>query len=211
VRERARAGSEPGLRRHDGYDGLPDLDLVALLQTLRGVETAPVEPGAVGRAEVLDKPQAVGHPESAVVAGGEVVADGQVALAASGEVGLEGMALVSCLDDQGPGGRCLLDEGGAGLRSDRGHGDFPGLLLLLGGLLPRRQVCGVRATVGFIGGSCELLEAGTGHPSMMPGADAAMADRLIRRLCRAPQQPEPLGADLPGLFSSARAPDPGPA
>src|SRR5215472_17449588 len=110
---------------------MPDLDLVALLQTLRGVEPTPVEPGAVGRAEVLHKPQAVRHPEPAVVAGGELVADGQVALAARDEVGLEGVALVSCLNDQGSGGGCLLDEGGAGLRGDSGHGDSPGLLVLL--------------------------------------------------------------------------------
>src|SRR5215469_11832985 len=116
-----------------------------------------------------------------MVARGELVADGQVALAARGEVGLEGVALVSCLDDQGPGGGCLLDEGGAGLRGDRGHGRSPGLLLLLGGLLPRRQVCGVRTTVGFIGCSCEVFEAGIGHISMMPGRM-----RSWRSRCRYP-------------------------
>src|SRR5499427_3190637 len=90
-----------GLRRYDRYDGVPDLDLVPFLQALRGVETTPVEPGAVGRAEVLDKPQAVRHAEPAVVPGGELVADGQAALPARGEVGPEGVALVSGLDDQG--------------------------------------------------------------------------------------------------------------
>src|SRR5215469_14960962 len=104
-----------------------------------------------------------------MVARGELVADGQVALAARGEVGLEGVALVSCLNDQGPGGGRLLDEGGAGLRGDSGNGDSPGLLLRLGGLLPRRQLSGMRAAVGFIGCSCEVFEAGTGHASMMPG------------------------------------------
>src|SRR6266550_8419719 len=154
------------LCRHDGHDGTPDLDLVAFLQMLGGAEAAPIERGAVGRAEVLDEPQAVSDLETGVVTGSELVADGEVALAACGEGGAEAVTLVSDLDDQWPGGG-RLDEGPPGLCGDGGHSGFPGLLLLLGGVLPRRQRCGMGAAGGFIGGSCEVFEAGAGHSSIM--------------------------------------------
>jgi hypothetical protein len=41
------------------------------------------------------------------------------------------------------------------------------LLLLLGGVLPRRQGRGMGAAVGFIGSSCEVFETGASHSSIM--------------------------------------------
>src|ERR1700732_4924068 len=82
---------------HD-HDGAADLDLVALLQPLGRVHAAVVEPSAVGRAEVLDKPVAVSQLEQGVVAGGVLVVDDQAALPAGGELGMEGADLFTGLD-----------------------------------------------------------------------------------------------------------------
>src|SRR5262249_61965924 len=87
---RVRAG--PRLCRYDNHDGTPDLDLVALLQMLGGAEAAPVEPGAVGRAEVLDEPQGVGDVEAGVVAGSELMGDEEGAVADCRGGGTEAVA-----------------------------------------------------------------------------------------------------------------------
>src|SRR5262252_3582537 len=155
--------------RYDNHHRTPDLDLVAFLQMLGGAEAAPIEPGAVRRAEVLDEPQVVGDLETGVVSGGELVVDDDAALAACREGATEAVTLVPELDDQrSAGGR--IDKGAPGLRGDGGHSGSPGLLLLLGDVLPRRQRCGMGAAVGFVGGSCEVLEAGTAHSSIISEA-----------------------------------------
>jgi hypothetical protein len=51
-----------------------------------------------------------------------------------------------------------------------GHGDRPGVLLLLGHVLPRRQGGGVGSAVGFVGSSCAAFERAS-HMSMMPEGD----------------------------------------
>src|SRR6476646_5004195 len=81
--------------RNDSHDGTPDLDLVAFLQVLGGAEAAPIQHGAVGRAQVLDEPQAVSALETGVVAGSEFVGDGEVALAARGKGGAEAVTLLA--------------------------------------------------------------------------------------------------------------------
>src|SRR5579862_562562 len=116
--------------RNDGHDGMADLDLVALLQQLGSTDPAPVEHGAVGRAEVIDVPHSTNGVEAAMLTGGEVVLDGQFAVAAGSEVGTEALTLVTDLDDQGWGVRPLGD-GGSCLPGDGGRGGLPGLLLLL--------------------------------------------------------------------------------
>src|SRR5205823_2162037 len=63
LRLRARSGG------HHDDDRAADLDLVALLQPLGREHATAVEPGAVGRAEILDEPVAVGRLEQGVVAG----------------------------------------------------------------------------------------------------------------------------------------------
>ena len=104
--------------------------------------------------------------KTSVMTGSEVVVKGEVAFTASGEVGTEGAALVADLNDQGPNVR-RLSEGLAALCRGSGHGNRPGVLLLLGHLLPWRQGGGVGSTVGFVGSSCAAFE-GAGHMSMMP-------------------------------------------
>ena len=145
---------------------MTDPDLVAFLQQLGCLDAAPVERGAVGRTEVFDIPQATNILKTSVVTGGEVVVNSEVAFTASGEVGMEGMAPVSGLDDQGPGVR-RLGEGMAGLSGAGGHGGRPGLLLLLGDVFPRRERGGEGSTVGFVSSLCEAFER-AGHISMMP-------------------------------------------
>jgi len=56
--------AETWLCRCHGHDRVPDPDLDGLFQQLSGVNVAPVEPGTVGRAEVLDAPSATGNPEA---------------------------------------------------------------------------------------------------------------------------------------------------
>ena len=75
--------------------------------------------------------------KTSVMTRSEVVVKGEVAFAASGEVGTEGPALASDLNDQGPDVR-RVSEGAAALCRGSGHGDRPGVLLLLGHALPRR-------------------------------------------------------------------------
>jgi hypothetical protein len=75
--------------------------------------------------------------KTSVLTRSEVVVKGEVAFTASGEVGTEGTALVFDLNDQGPDVR-RVSEGAAALCRGRGHGDRPGVLLLLGYVLPRR-------------------------------------------------------------------------
>jgi signal transduction histidine kinase len=87
------------LGRHHHDDGAPDPDLVAFLQPLGDDDAAPVEPGAVGRAEVLDVPEAVSRLEEGMMAGGVLVVDNQGALSAGGELGVEDAGLVPGLDD----------------------------------------------------------------------------------------------------------------
>ena len=87
------------LGRHHDDDGAPDPDLVAFLQPLGDDDAAPVEPGAVGRAEVLDVPEAVSRLEEGMMAGGVLVVDHQGALSAGGELGVEDAGLVPGLDD----------------------------------------------------------------------------------------------------------------
>jgi hypothetical protein len=84
-----------------------------------------------------------------------------------GEVVVEDSGLISGLDDERLGGRSLRD-GDVAPAGDRGRGGPPGLLLLLCGLVPRRKRPGAGAAAGFISGSCEVLEVGAGHTSMMP-------------------------------------------
>ena len=70
------AASPPGLvgsclrgsSRHHDDGGASNLDLVAFFQSLGLVDAAPVEPGAVGRIEVLDVPEAMSELEKGVVA-----------------------------------------------------------------------------------------------------------------------------------------------
>jgi hypothetical protein len=104
--------------------------------------------------------------KTSVMTGTKVVVKGEVALTASGEVGTEGTALVSDLNDQGPDVR-RLSEGLAALCRGSGHGDRPGVLLLLGHVLPWRLSGGVGGTVGFVGSSCAAFERAS-HMSMMP-------------------------------------------
>jgi hypothetical protein len=104
--------------------------------------------------------------KTSVLTGSKVVVNGEVACTASGEVGTEGTALVSDLNDQGPDVR-RLSEGLAALCRGSGHGDRPGVLLLLGHVLPWRLSGGVGGTVGFVGSSCAAFERAS-HMSMMP-------------------------------------------
>src|SRR6202034_2225208 len=80
--------------RYHGDRGVADPDLVAPLQPLGGDDAAVVEEGAVGRAQVLDVPQAVRGLEEAVMAGRVLVADGQCALPSGGEILVEDMGLL---------------------------------------------------------------------------------------------------------------------
>ncbi len=152
-----------GSGRHHRHDGAPDPDLVPLLQPLGGDDAAAVEPGAVGRAEVFDVPQAVRGQEEGVVAGGMLVVDHQRALAPRGELGVEDTRLAAGLDDDRRGGT-RVGEGGVARGGNRGNGGPPGLLLLLGGVFPRRQGPWVSAAVSLVGGAREAVEVGAGHP-----------------------------------------------
>ena len=67
-------------------------------KALGGEHPAPVEPRAVRRAEIFHVPVPVGELEEGVVAGGIVVADRQIALAARGEVSAEDVGLAAELD-----------------------------------------------------------------------------------------------------------------
>jgi hypothetical protein len=146
---------------------VPDLDLVALLQPLRRVDPAAVQPGAVLRVKVLDIPEAVRDLEPRVVAGGEVVQDDQGALAPGGEVGVEDVPVLAHLDLQGLA-RHTVGQGHPGLPGDRGYGRLPGLLLRLGGFVPRRERPGVGGAMRLISGLGEVVQAGAAHISMMP-------------------------------------------
>src|SRR5215469_5027081 len=111
-------------------------------------------------------------------AGGELVADREGALTAGGEVGVEGVALVSGLDEQGPVGGYRLNDRAAGLRGDGGRDGSPGLLLRLGHLFPRRQGSGLGLAVGLVGGPGEVIEAGTAHLIDDARANGVLADSL---------------------------------
>ena len=168
-------GGRPGwphggilLGRHHEDDGAPDPDLVAFLQPLDGADAAPVEPGAVGRAEVLDVPEAMSGLEEGVMAGGVIVVDDQCALPACGEFGMEDAGLAADLDGDGRGGS-RVGKGGVARACDGRHGGLPGLLLLLGGVFPGRERPGVSATVGLVGGAREAVEIAASHQSIMPG------------------------------------------
>ncbi len=104
----------------------------------------------------------MGGLEAGVMGGGEVIADDERALAPGREAGVESVLLLSGLKEQGLG-RDGIGEGDTGLPGDGGHGGLPGLLLLLGAVFPRRERARVRAAVGFVGGSREVLEADAGH------------------------------------------------
>src|SRR5258708_35253178 len=102
-----------------------------------------------------------------MVVGGIVVAEDQLALAARDEVGAEGVALVSDLDVERLGEDGIdIREGDAGLPGDGGRSGLPGLLLLLGGLFPRRGGSGVGAAGGFGGGSGRGVAGDAGALSM---------------------------------------------
>jgi DNA-binding transcriptional LysR family regulator len=149
----AQAPAGGGLGEQHGDDGAPDPDLVALPQPLVVVDAPPVEPGAVGRVEVLDVPVGMGELEERMVGGGTIVADGQRALAADGEVLVEGVGLISGLDDD----RRSVDsfcEGGLARVGNGGHRHYPGLLLLCGGVLPAREGFRLGAAMSFVGDSC---------------------------------------------------------
>ena len=105
------------LGRHHDDDGAPDPDLVAFLQPLDGADAAPVEPGAVGRAEVLDVPQAMSGLEEGVMAGGVVIVDDQCALPARGEFGMEDAGLAADLEGDGRGGS-RVGQGGVARGGD---------------------------------------------------------------------------------------------
>ena len=117
--------------------------------------------------EVFHVPEAVGVLEAGVVAGGMLVADGQRALAPGGEGGVEDVGPVSGLDDERLSGGAI-GQGGVAQPGDGGCGGPPGLSLLLGDVLPRRDRSLSGTAVGLIGGSCELFKVGAGHSSIMP-------------------------------------------
>src|SRR5689334_19935664 len=146
LRLRARSG---GGHHHD--DRTADLDLVALLQPLGREHAAAVEPGAVGRAETLDEPVAVGRPAPGVVAGRVLVAEHQAALPAGGELGVEDVGLVTGLDRDRVGGGAL-GKGGFTRARYRGDSGPPGLLLLVADVVPGREGAGMSTAVGVVGG-----------------------------------------------------------
>src|ERR1700722_1122407 len=165
--------------RYDGQEDVPDLDLVALLQQLGRVDAASVQPGAVGRAQVLDVPQVAGDFEAGVLAGGEVVVDDERALPPRGEVGVKDVLPVCGPEDQGlrwDG----IGESHAGLPGDRGYGGPPRLLLRLSGVFPGRESAGMGPAGGFGGGAGEAVN--TGHLSMM--ADSGAWPWSISHGCR---------------------------
>jgi hypothetical protein len=143
---------------------VPDSDLVALLQPLGSEDTAPVEPGAVGRAEVFDVPELVGDMETGVVARGELVVDDERALAAGGEVTVEDVPPIPDLEDKGLGGN-RLGQGHSGLPGDCGHGGPPCLPLRLRGVFPGWGSSRVGTAMCFVRGTSEVID--TGHILMM--------------------------------------------
>ena len=132
---------------------MPDLDLVAFFQPLTLEDAAPIEPGAIGRAEILDIPKTVSEQEVGVLARGTLIVENQRALPADGEVVVEDAGLISGLDDERLGRRSL-GEGGIAGAGDCGYGGFPSLLLLPGGVFPRRKRPRVGVAVSFVRGSC---------------------------------------------------------
>jgi hypothetical protein len=136
-----------------GHDGVPDSDLVTFLQPLGCLDAAPVQPGAVGRAQVFDIPPAAGNLEACVAAGGEFVVDDEAAFPAHGELGIEGAAAVGGLDAQGPGTH-PHSTGDFPLPRDGGRRRPPGRLFLRTDIFPRRQRRGMGSAVGLIGVSC---------------------------------------------------------
>src|ERR1039457_3765189 len=109
----------------------------------------------------------MGELEQGVVTGGPVVLDGQVSHPPRGEIGVEDAGLVSGLDDERQFGQ-PVGEGGILRARDGGHGRLPGFPFLFCGVLPAWERRGIRAAVGFVGGSREALEVSTAHHSMMP-------------------------------------------
>jgi len=116
-------------------DGPADLDLVTLFQPLGREDAAAVEPGAVGRPEVLDVPQAVCGLEKGMVARGVIVGEDQIALAARDELLVEDVGLVADLDHEGLGGK-PFGEGHLAHAGDGRNDGLPGDLLLLGSVVP---------------------------------------------------------------------------
>src|SRR5260370_17790002 len=96
-----------------------------------------------------------------------LITDGQCALAARSELGVEDAGLVFYLDDKRVGGDAIGD-GGLALAGDGGHSGPPGLLLLLGDVIPRRERSRGHVAVGLVGGSCEAVDVGARPPSLMP-------------------------------------------
>lgn len=94
--------------------------------------------------------------------GGKVITDDQGAQASGREAGVERVLLVSGLKQQGLG-RDGIGEGDAGLPGDGGHGGLPGLLLLIGALLPRRERARLGLAMGFVGSPREVLDADAAH------------------------------------------------
>src|SRR5689334_16380125 len=152
---------------HHDDDRAADLDLVALLEPLGREHAAAVEPGAVGRAEVLDEPVAVGWLEQSVVAGRVLVVEHQAALPAGGELGVEDVRLVTGLDGDRLG-RGALGDGGFTRARYRGDNGPPGVLLLVADVVPGWEGTGMSTAVGIVGGLGETVEIDTGHQSIMP-------------------------------------------
>src|ERR1700677_2460928 len=172
-------------------DGAADLDLVALLQALRGEHPAPVEPRAVRRAEVLDVPGTVRELEPGVVVGGVVIAHRQVALAARGEVGAEDVGLASGLDDERRGGP-EVGQGGLAVAVDGGYGGPPGFLLGVGDVVPPRDGALLGPAVGVVRDPSEGFEVNAWHPSSLP----EVAGWVVRTAVR-------LGGSRPALAGFA--------
>ncbi len=104
---------------------------------------------------------------------------------ARGEFGVKDAGLVPGLDDDRLGG-ADIGEGHVARAGDGGHRGLPGLLLLLGGVVPRRERSGAGAAMGFVGGSREAFEISAGHLSMMPegrsgGPHETRSKQFIRR------------------------------
>src|ERR1017187_8607254 len=118
----------------------------------------------------------MGELEQGVVTGGPVVLDGQVSYPPRGEIGVEDAGLVSGLDDERLFGQ-PVGQGGILRARDGGHGRLPGFPFLFCGVLPAWEGRGIRAAVGFVGGSREALEISTAHHSMMP--EVASSGRLM--------------------------------
>jgi hypothetical protein len=101
-----------------------------------------------------------------VLAGGEVVVDGEPAFTADREVSTEGMPLISELEDQGPAGR-RLSERAASLPGHGGDGGLPRLPFVFGEVFPQQDRGGKGGPVGFVSNLREAINEG-GHTSIMP-------------------------------------------